>query len=493
VRLLIFIALFVPASALAGGFAISEMGSRYAGRANAAVAVDDSPASIFYNPANLTSLPGLHIEAGISLIFPSFEYQSNGEGAEAVKSEASMVTPPAFSASYTLTGLPAIDTLSFGLGFYVPYGSTFGWPEDWVGNQALQEISMAGYEISPVVAIRPHPMIAIGGGLRVIPMTIAMKRAVGFGSLTDGNVDLAGSGVAIGGSDGLTFWPIEELALSLAWRSPATLNAEGESNFTFPAPFDTLAHDRILEGTLPLPQVFRAGAALDVIPNRLNVSLDFEYQIWSPYEELAITFIHFIDPATGEITGDPADQRVEEVLADAKDSENSLVFHLGAEWWVLDDLAVRAGYVYDQKTIPERNVGPAPPDTNRHVISVGASYMLGSFGIHAHFADVIFVERETLANDLRGTWSGGFPGGTTAFLVSLGVSAALFTPDAALTEKAPLADDPWKPEEEKPAAAEVMPAEVIEVPMLNVPADAAEPATIVPADKAAAPATEEKE
>ena len=38
-RLFAFFALFLPASAMAGGFAISEMGSRYAGRGNAVVAV----------------------------------------------------------------------------------------------------------------------------------------------------------------------------------------------------------------------------------------------------------------------------------------------------------------------------------------------------------------------------------------------------------------------------------------------------------------------
>ena len=112
--------LLSAASARAGGFTVSEMGSRYAGRANAVVAVDDSPASVFFNPANLTALSGLHLEAGVSLILPRFEYLSTAEGAQPVRSELGVVTPPSFSASYTLD-LP-IGDLAFGLGFYVPYG-----------------------------------------------------------------------------------------------------------------------------------------------------------------------------------------------------------------------------------------------------------------------------------------------------------------------------------------------------------------------------------
>ncbi|MFC1610988.1 OmpP1/FadL family transporter [Myxococcota bacterium] len=408
--------LLAPFSVRAGGFAISEMGARYAGRGNAVVAVDDSPASVFFNPANLTALSGLHIEAGVSLVFPRFEYLSTAEGAEPVKTEPGLVTPPVFSASYTFEEIPLVEKLALGLGFYVPYGSSFSWPDDWVGRQALQELAMTGFEISPVVAIRPHEKFAIGGGLRVMPVSLFMRRGVRFGDQAEGTVELVGSGTAIGGNAGITFWPNETVALSVAWRSPATLEAEGESNFDFPAPFDTQAIDRPLTGRLPLPEVYRAGVAWDLVPSRVNISFDFELQRWSRYEELAIIFTN--------------PDGSEEILADPKNSQDSIALHVGVEWWVLEDLALRAGYGWDQRTLPEKTVGPAPPDSDRHGLAIGASYFFGPFGAHVHFADVFFVERETLANELRGTWRGGYPGGTTGYLVGVGVSAVFGAAEA---------------------------------------------------------------
>ena len=407
-HVLVAAAVLAPAQAFAGGFAISETGSRYAGRANAVTAVADSANAVFINPANLTALKGFHAEVGVSLISPSFEYTAVG-ASEPVDTEPAVFTPPALALSYSLQNLGGWADVAFGLGFSVPYGSSFNWPDNWAGRAAVQQIKLTGFEISPVVAFRPHDKIAIGAGLRIMPIGLYLKRAVGFGDQTEGSVELAGQGTAIGASAGLTAWPLDGLALSFAWRSAGELNAEGDANFKFPAPFDVAAEDMGVMGILPLPQVLRFGVAYDMLDDKLSLSADVQIQLWSTYQELAITLI---DSAGAETT-----------TVDPKLSKDSLVLLAGVEYMVTEKLAVRAGYAFDQRTQPEEAIGAAPPDSDRHVITLGASYFFGSFGVHAHVADVLFAERETFTNKMPGTWSGGHVGGATAFIASVGLSA----------------------------------------------------------------------
>lgn len=261
--------------ALAGGFSVNETGSRYAGRGNAVVAVSDSSIAALVNPANLTALTGLQLELGATVIVPRFSY-TDLDGREQ-QSSPGVVTPPALTVSYTFTDLPAVGDLALGLGVFTPYGSTLSWPDGWVHNQAIQTLSLMAFEISPVVALRPHRVVAVGAGFRLMPATLAMRRAVRFADQSEGSVDLAGSGTAYGATVGVTVWPLDGLALAFAWRSPAVLNASGESDLDFPAPFDAQAEDRLIEGELPFPAVFRAGVAWDAVP-RLNVSADVELQ-----------------------------------------------------------------------------------------------------------------------------------------------------------------------------------------------------------------------
>ena len=130
----------------------------------------------------------------------------------------------------------------------------------------------------------------------------------------------------------------------------------------------------------------------------------------------------FQDP--NNIVGDDGEETVATSLRDAR---NTVVVHVGGELQVNDDLAVRLGYAYDPHILPENTVNPAPPDSDRHLVALGASYFLGDYGVHAHFSNAFFVRRETATNDLPGEWSGGWAGGTMAYIAGLTVSVKLWT------------------------------------------------------------------
>ncbi len=59
--------------------------------------------------------------------------------------------------------------------------------------------------------------------------------------------------------------------------------------------------------------------------------------------------------------------------------DDSMTFRIGAEYEVIKNLNLRAGFAYDLTPVPDETVGPSLPDNNRTVIAVGAGY--GSAGI----------------------------------------------------------------------------------------------------------------
>ncbi len=397
--------------ALAAGIAVQEVSSQASGRGGAAAAVS-MPASVYYNPAAITRLSGLQVDVGATVLMPRWKYNPAGDAAgEKARSKNTPSTPPNVSVTYGIGDI-GIGDLSAGLGFYVPYGSSFSWPADWSLNTSVQDISMQVYELNPVLALRVHDKVAIGAGFRYMPGNVYMKQAVAFGDQSQGSVEIAGSGNALGANAGISVWPTDGLSLAFSWRSPSTLRLSGTSNFDFPAPFDVEANDRNVETKLHLAQVFRLGAAYEAVKN-LSLSADLEYQMWNRFEALNISFID--------------DSGAIEVQKNRRNSTNSWVVHVGAEYKVLDNVAIRAGYAFDQHSLPEGTVNAAPPDSDKHLAVLGVSYYYGPFGVHAHFSNAFFTPRTSLRSPTPARWSGGWAGGTMAYVTGLSFTAKLDT------------------------------------------------------------------
>ncbi|MBI5546991.1 MAG: outer membrane protein transport protein [Deltaproteobacteria bacterium] len=402
-------ALLVPAGVLAGGFSVSEVGSRESGRGTAAAALAISPSAIFYNPANIAPQEGLRLQLGGSGLMPRWKHTSLDAQPVESQSKTGVITPPHFAASYRLAE-SGLGDVALGVGVFVPYGSTFGWPSDWLGREEIEDIALTVFEVAPTLAWRPHKLVAIGASFRYLPASVYMKQGVRFGGAQEGSVELSGSGSGMGAAAGVTFFPLDGLAVAFAWRSSVTLKMEGESNFHFDPPFDTQANDRDVRTEVPLPHNFRIGLAYEPLKD-LSLSADFEIQRWKSFKELAVVFVN--------------PDGTEEVSASPRNSKNSVLFHIGGEYRLAESFALRAGYIYDQHTLPEETLNPAPPDSDKHVATLGASVYLGQFGVHANFSNVFFSKRTSKTNSLPGEWNGAWPGGTMAYIFGLSLSANL--------------------------------------------------------------------
>ena len=115
--------LLTPCAAHASGFHIDEQDARATGRGGAITANPNNASTIYYNPAGVADLTGLHADAGISLIGPSAKFSLASTGAETSVEDQVFTLPQAY-VSYRVNEL-----LGIGLGFNAPFGLSLIWPE----------------------------------------------------------------------------------------------------------------------------------------------------------------------------------------------------------------------------------------------------------------------------------------------------------------------------------------------------------------------------
>ena len=129
-------------------------------QANAAEANDAS--TVFFNPAGMARLKTTMIsQAGQVLsVRGQFENegttrQTNGAGTEyQTGGDGGSYHPQAIPAGQFYAVMPYSDTITLGLGIFVPYGANVNYKSDWVGRMFQDEGTIETVNINPSMSIR---------------------------------------------------------------------------------------------------------------------------------------------------------------------------------------------------------------------------------------------------------------------------------------------------------------------------------------------------
>src|SRR5688572_4482843 len=116
--------LLLPASGWTLGIRLLDHDAFATARGNAFVATADNPSAVYYNPAGITQLPGHNMRAGINVLDVQSEFEDR-RGRNFDSKNKSTLVPGLF---YTYS--PSNCPLSFGAGYYLPYGLWVEWPEN---------------------------------------------------------------------------------------------------------------------------------------------------------------------------------------------------------------------------------------------------------------------------------------------------------------------------------------------------------------------------
>ena len=421
-------ALAAPGHTFAAGFAIKEQSATALGNAFAGAAVEAEDASFMYfNPATVGRLDGYNTTVSFSYISPTSEFDN------AVGSAADTTPLGGTAAAHDVGAgglLPTIhgtaqldDQWRIGLGVSVPYALETEYERDWVGRYHGVQSSVTGVNVNPVVAYNPVPWLSVAGGIQVQYLDARLTNAVDFATISgaapagtlDGFADVTGDDLAWGYNLGIIAEPMEGTRFGAAYRSAVDHRLKGDVDFDVPAPLvptpiGLAFADGGVKADVETPATLNLGVSHDVNED-LTLMAGATWTEWSSFEEVRIEFDSGLLP----------DNVTEE------NWDNQWFLAAGATWRASENLSLRFGAAFDQKSMKERFRTPRIPDNDRYWLSVGASWE-PTEGVSLSFGYThIFVEdsdvRLTAAdvgNLTRGNLSASYEGDVD--IVAIGAS-----------------------------------------------------------------------
>jgi long-chain fatty acid transport protein len=400
-------AALAPTSALASGFHIDEQDARATGRAGAVVASTNNASAIYYNPAGIADLHGVHVDAGGALVRPYAEFTSSLDGSTTEVNAENVVIPQAF------VSWRASELASLGIGVYAPFGLRLDWPESSPGRTNIRQADLRTFFIAPTAGFNLSkwvPGLSLGAGVDLVPASVRLDRDILFGSDV-ATVDIDGSAFGVGGRVGISYRPpkLSAFAFGLSYRSPVSLDFSGEADFDAPVAYrGALPPDGDVDTSVTLPQTVNAGIAVAPV-EALEVELDVNWRGWSSYDELRA------DLPGGAVERQP------------KDWHNSFTLRLGGEYTIVQRYSVRAGVIWDQAPVPSNRLDFQVPDADRVDLTLGfGAKVTDQLSVDLGALWVLPQERLTSMSDpLEPPTKGQFD--INVFVIALSVGVALET------------------------------------------------------------------
>lgn len=401
----------------AGGYRVSTQGQRALAMGHAGVAVVNSAELAFFNPAGLVYLENqLNISVGIFGIKSNVKWQNQETGAFA-QTESGLGTPFYLYASYKIN-----DWFTAGIAVYTPYGSSVTWPTDWEGSHLVNNISFEAIYIQPLVSFKISDMLSVGGGPIFVTGGVNFNRNINR-YLTDeqgnrSNVEIDASGVNNWGwSAGIMFNPIENLRIGANYRSLIEMNVEsGTATFSNvpDTPLVPVSNGTVpFNASLPLPAELTVGFSYTFMEDWL-FAFDYNRTYWDVYQSLDINF------ANPDI---PDSQN-------PRNYKNSSTYRFGLQYKVMESLALRAGYYFDESPVQEGYFAPETPRNDSNAFTGGFSYQISpKLAIDASFDYVHFKEVDasydyySASDGTPAPFSGTYK--SNAFVFGLGVTYKL--------------------------------------------------------------------
>lgn len=392
--------------AFGAGLALYEHSSRAVALGGAFVAQADDPSALYYNPAGITSLDGIQVMAGCSIITPYLTITDTGGKSEDAVTNTFL--PPHLYVTYKLN-----DRFSFGLGMFSPFGLATEFDENWEGRYNSYLASLNSVNMNPNIAVKIIDSLSVAMGCSVQYMTVKFKQKIrpadviranesnikmgiaqSYGldpdsveadqayqvnflnnaaALGDINQELEGDHIDMGFNIAVHYQPADRLSFGITYRSPIDQDLDGDAYYDnvsdIPGVFNfsDVFYNASCSAKLSLPDFLTMGAAYKATEN-LTLEADAWLTRWSRYKNLPL----FIGNGLGDRT-------------EQKNYDDTWSFRLGAEYKFSDTWTGRLGYAYDPSPVPDETVDYMLPDSDRHLFSIGTGFRYGKFAADACF------------------------------------------------------------------------------------------------------------
>ena len=419
---MLLVLLFTASTSFAAGFRLPEAGVKAMGMGFAFTAQADDPSAIYFNPAGLTQLKGQNVMVGLTYVRENggeFTGTTSLTGVDPVSETQKTLNFYIPNAYYTRT--TNSGNVAYGVGIFAPFGLGQEYKDKGASifRNQITKINLQTIVVNPTIAFKINEFLSVGLGIDwMYGKAELAKTPTGtdntFQTANVYNLGLDGDGTAWGYNFGLLLKPTENFRIGANYRSPFTLkikdgdveitNITNRSIIVSASPFITLNPQTTINGagggstfntkgstTINIPATFAIGAAYTA--GKLTVEADADWTFWSSYKRLDI---------------DIKDERFPFVRdsPNRKEWKDVCAVRLGAEYRVIDPLALRAGFVYDPTPVPADTMGPELPDATRLNYMLGVGYKVGPWTIDVAGMYIDKFDRTVSNPQFNGTWTG---------------------------------------------------------------------------------------
>ncbi len=378
-KILLPLMALLPMLSMAGGFQVNLQGNQQTGMGHVGTGFYLGASSAFFNPAMMGLSQNenkFDIEAGASFIAASVAFQNQNNGITET-TDNPMGTPFYLYGTYKIN-----EDFSAGLAVYTPFGSSVVWGDDWTGKNLIQDISLQAIFIQPTLSYKINDDLRVGAGLNYVSGTVEINRALPAPIGNNNSVNLKGSTGAFGFNTGIYYQATEKLSVGVTYRSQVDVELEGgDVDFTVDPALASSFPDTEFDATLPLPATTSIGIGYQH-SEKLLISAEVNMVAWSSYKSLDFDFKD--NTASLEDSENP------------RNYEDAMIFRIGAQYMLNENVKVRAGFYYDQSPITDEYFNPETPNSDNLGITAGLSYEVGErFGVDASFLYIVGLERDS--------------------------------------------------------------------------------------------------
>ncbi|MBL7115920.1 MAG: outer membrane protein transport protein [Kiritimatiellae bacterium] len=350
---------------LADGYRNPPASASALGRIGGKIVHIDDASAASVNPANLTGIDKTEVMASLTFGYASRSYEMPCCGISERTEDPWAYLPAIFAA----TPLGDEGEYVLGIGLTVPYGRFTDWGSDVVFAAASPYYAeQRVIELNPSIATKLGEKVSIAVGVSIYQSDLKFKQAYPWSMLTMNPADpmgkarFDGDGWGYGANAAIT-WDIDDNnAVALTYRSPFTIDYEGDFDITQLPPAVAMmgaTSSSDFETEIDYPTQIALGYGIKVSKN-VHVEFNVEWIEASSNAELPID----IDNNTALLPASVIPQ----------DWDDNWTYGIGANWLFTENWTARAGYMYLETPTSTATTLPVAAEDDQSVVSIGLGY-----------------------------------------------------------------------------------------------------------------------
>ncbi|MCX7965249.1 MAG: outer membrane protein transport protein [Syntrophorhabdaceae bacterium] len=369
---------FSPLKLFSAAFLIYNQDAKANSMGMAVSASIDNTSAVFYNPASLTEKKGWSFLVGDIIVYPEITYENPDTGTK-YKTKTNAHHIPHLYGKYSE------GNVAFGIGIFSPFGLSTEWSKSWSGRYNIIFAEIKTTFINPVISYRFNDALSVGAGISYVKSSVAFKNNLNLFPFAEGILKLSGNGEGIGLNGSVFLKLLESYFISLNYRSPVSIKYNGKAKFYLPAPL--ISTQTGASTKLTLPFLFVAGIAKKF--EDLLIETDLLFTGWSSMNNYRI--------------------KSDNGMADGffyKDWHNTITLAIGVNYKMGKKMEISGGYMLDRTPIPKRTLGPELPDSTRHILTAGCTFIKDHWKITTGYQATFFKDTKSYLKGMEGKYNG---------------------------------------------------------------------------------------